>query len=116
MKSPPTKKAWKRVSVQSIQSIVDSFSQIRRTSVPPIYNHRYHLKTQFTTAHLQPPSDCPPLPRADGERRGKQSRAEKKSRKAVQKLGMKPVPGILRVNIRKSKNVSRFPYTLYKKP
>ena len=38
--------------------------------------------------------------------RGKQSRSEKKSRKAMQKLGMKPVPGVMRVQIRKSKNVS----------
>merc|ERR1719410_3012552 len=37
--------------------------------------------------------------------RGKQSRAEKKSRKAVQKLGLKPVPGIVRVTVKKSKNI-----------
>ena len=37
--------------------------------------------------------------------RSKQSRSEKKSRKAMQKLGMKPVPGISRVTIKKSKNV-----------
>eukprot|EP00929_Paragymnodinium_shiwhaense_P041188 TRINITY_DN213_c0_g6_i1.p1 TRINITY_DN213_c0_g6~~TRINITY_DN213_c0_g6_i1.p1 ORF type:complete len:208 (-),score=115.01 TRINITY_DN213_c0_g6_i1:22-645(-) len=36
---------------------------------------------------------------------GKQNRAEKKSRKAVAKLGMKPVPGISRVTIKKSKNI-----------
>ena len=41
----------------------------------------------------------------DGERRNKQSRSEKKSRKAVQKLGMKPVPNVVRVQIKKSKNV-----------
>eukprot|EP00965_Chrysotila_dentata_P056927 1889083-Pleurochrysis_carterae.AAC.1 len=34
----------------------------------------------------------------------KQSRSEKKSRKAMQKLGMKPVPGIMRVTVKKSKN------------
>merc|ERR1712023_520107 len=37
--------------------------------------------------------------------KGKQSRSEKKSRKAMQKLGMKPVPGIIRVTIKKSKNI-----------
>ncbi|CAD7696137.1 unnamed protein product [Ostreobium quekettii] len=37
--------------------------------------------------------------------RGKQSRSEKKSRKAMQKLGMKPVPGVQRVTIKKSKNI-----------
>jgi hypothetical protein len=42
----------------------------------------------------------------EGGARGKQSRSEKKSRKAVQKLGMKPVPGVTRVTIKKSKNVS----------
>ena len=41
-----------------------------------------------------------------GAGRSKQSRSEKKSRKAMQKLGMKPVPGVSRVTIKKSKNVS----------
>ena len=35
----------------------------------------------------------------------KQNRNEKKARKAMQKLGMRPVPGILRVTVKKSKNV-----------
>jgi nascent polypeptide-associated complex subunit alpha len=34
-----------------------------------------------------------------------QNRNEKKSRKAMQKLGMRPVPGIVRVTVKKSKNV-----------
>merc|ERR1712017_27036 len=37
--------------------------------------------------------------------KGKQSRSEKKSRKAMQKLGMKPVPGIIRVTVKKSKSI-----------
>merc|ERR1712205_207565 len=37
--------------------------------------------------------------------KSKQSRSEKKSRKAMQKLGMKPVPGIMRVTVKKSKNI-----------
>merc|ERR1712118_116204 len=37
--------------------------------------------------------------------KGKQSRSEKKSRKAMQKLGMKPVPGIIRVTVKKSENI-----------
>merc|ERR1719207_417290 len=41
----------------------------------------------------------------DGASGGKQNRSEKKSRKAVQKLGMKPVPGIVRVTVKKSKNI-----------
>ena len=50
-----------------------------------------------------------PPPAEDGQLQGKQSRSEKKSRKAMQKLGMKPVPGVQRVTIKKSKNVSDFP-------
>merc|ERR1719152_574427 len=41
----------------------------------------------------------------DGKPRSKQSRSEKKSRKAMQKLGMKAVPGIIRVTVKKSKNI-----------
>eukprot|EP00877_Chromochloris_zofingiensis_P013616 jgi/Chrzof1/8508/Cz03g13200.t1 len=41
----------------------------------------------------------------EGGPKGKQSRSEKKSRKAMQKLGMKPVPGVARVTIKKSKNI-----------
>ncbi len=37
--------------------------------------------------------------------KSKQSRSEKKARKAMQKLGMKPVSGVSRVTIKKSKNV-----------
>merc|ERR1719229_2036149 len=42
---------------------------------------------------------------SQGQERSKQNRSEKKSRKAVQKLGMKPVPGIIRVTVKKSKNI-----------
>ena len=38
-------------------------------------------------------------------RPAKQNRAEKKARKAVQKLGMKGVKGIVRVTVKKSKNI-----------
>mmetsp|Transcript_10417 Transcript_10417/g.16817 ORF Transcript_10417/g.16817 Transcript_10417/m.16817 type:complete len:135 (-) Transcript_10417:521-925(-) len=40
-----------------------------------------------------------------GKSRGKQNRSEKKARKAMQKLGMKPVPGIVRVTVKKAKNI-----------
>jgi hypothetical protein len=43
----------------------------------------------------------------DDSGKAKQSRSEKKSRKAMLKLGMKPVPGVTRVTIKKSKNVRR---------
>jgi hypothetical protein len=44
----------------------------------------------------------------EGEAGGKskQSRSEKKSRKAMLKLGMKPITGVSRVTVKKSKNVS----------
>merc|ERR1712193_343804 len=49
----------------------------------------------------------PDMDEGEGEAggKGKQSRSEKKSRKAMQKLGMKPVPGIIRVTVKKSKNI-----------
>lgn len=49
--------------------------------------------------------DMPELETTGAPGEGKQSRAEKKSRKAMQKLGMKPVTGINRVTIKKSKTV-----------
>merc|ERR1719386_76399 len=54
--------------------------------------------------------EMPNLEAADGSTgkdgdRSRQNRAEKKSRKAVGKLGMKPVPGITRVTVKKSKNI-----------
>lgn len=44
----------------------------------------------------------------DASGRSKQSRSEKKSRKAMLKLGMKPISGVSRVTVKKSKNVSVF--------
>jgi len=43
----------------------------------------------------------------DDEAKGrvKQNRSEKKARKAMQKLGMKQVPGIVRVTVKKAKNI-----------
>merc|ERR1711966_280227 len=51
--------------------------------------------------------DMPEMEEGEGEAggKGRQSRSEKKSRKAMQKLGMKPVPGIIRVTVKKSKNI-----------
>merc|ERR1711977_372523 len=51
--------------------------------------------------------DMPDMDEGEGESggKGKQSRSEKKSRKAMAKLGMKPVPGIIRVTVKKSKNI-----------
>lgn len=41
----------------------------------------------------------------DGVSKTKQSRGEKKARKIMSKLGLKPVQGVSRVTIRKSKNI-----------
>ncbi|AQK51450.1 Nascent polypeptide-associated complex subunit alpha-like protein 3 [Zea mays] len=41
----------------------------------------------------------------DGSGKSKQSRSEKKSRKAMLKLGMKPITGVSRVTVKKSKNM-----------
>merc|ERR1711924_432829 len=52
--------------------------------------------------------DMPEMEDAEGGEssgKGKQSRSEKKSRKAMAKLGMKPVPGIIRVTVKKTKNI-----------
>jgi hypothetical protein len=42
----------------------------------------------------------------DASGKSKQSRSEKKSRKAMLKLGMKSITGVSRVTVKKSKNVS----------
>jgi len=49
-------------------------------------------------------TDAPHSPTAEGKG-GKQSRAEKKARKMMSKLGLKHVPGVNRVTIRRSKNI-----------
>jgi len=46
-----------------------------------------------------------PLGEIQEESRAKQSRSEKKARKAMSKLGLKQVTGITRVTMRKSKNI-----------
>merc|ERR1719464_2270435 len=52
--------------------------------------------------------DMPNLETADSSKKeagAKQNRSEKKSRKACQKLGLKPVSGIVRVTVKKSKTI-----------
>ena len=87
---------------------------------------RYEPRPAHCTSRL-PRSLCPPLTavsafavcwqelddddkegegeEADDGKGGKQNRAEKKARKAMQKLGMKPVAGIMRVTVKKAKNI-----------
>jgi len=45
------------------------------------------------------------LDEGDASGKSKQSRSEKKSRKAMLKLGMKPITGVSRVTVKKSKNI-----------
>lgn len=47
-------------------------------------------------------------PHTGANESSKQSRSEKKSRKAMLKLGMKPVPGVSRVTIKRAKNIMFF--------
>ena len=61
------------------------------------HEHGHHHHEQGKTADKHDDEDD------DGS--GKQSRSEKKIRKAVQKLGMKPVTGITRVSVKKGKGV-----------
>jgi len=49
--------------------------------------------------------EMPDLEGGDDSKGGKQNRSEKKSRKAIAKLGMTQVPGIMRVTVKKSKSV-----------
>ncbi|KAF6739709.1 Nascent polypeptide-associated complex subunit alpha [Oryzias melastigma] len=52
------------------------------------------------------PSEPQSIPSADDSlNRPKQSRSEKKARKAMSKLGLKPVHGVTRITIRKSKSI-----------
>ncbi|KAL0583171.1 hypothetical protein ABG067_006870 [Albugo candida] len=52
--------------------------------------------------------EIPPLEEAQdgiGAEKGKHNRSEKKCRKAMQKLGLKPVSGIVRATIKKNKSI-----------
>ena len=50
-------------------------------------------------------ADAPATGGVPGEETKQHNRSEKKARKMMQKLGMKPVPGVLRVTVKKSRNV-----------
>ena len=64
------------------------------------------LLLQVTPPFIPKPATFPPPEGPeDGGKGGKQSRGEKKARKIMGKLGLKPVPGVNRVTIRKSKNI-----------
>lgn len=55
---------------------------------------------------MDPSQMAQAMAQAQGDEASKQqNRNEKKSRKAMQKLGMRPITGIIRVTVKKSKNV-----------
>ncbi|KAM3873344.1 uncharacterized protein nacad [Diretmus argenteus] len=54
---------------------------------------------------LRPSEPQSMSPVEEGMNRPKQSRSEKKARKAMSKLGLKPVHGVTRITIRKSKSI-----------
>jgi len=69
---------------------------------------KYGIVMETPDADSSTDEEMPNSQAPDGdnkEERTKQNRSEKKSRKAVQKLGMKPVPDVVRVTVKKSKNV-----------
>ncbi|RRT52764.1 hypothetical protein B296_00039596 [Ensete ventricosum] len=75
----------------------------------PIRKYNKELETPIATGHRELVRRGSFLRvgviRSDASGRSKQSRSEKKSRKAMLKLGMKPIPGVSRVTVKKSKNV-----------
>lgn len=80
---------------------------------PQEHDHQHDHAHSHDHAHDHHHSDedsddeIPALEEADGSNAeaGKRNRSEVKSRKAMQKLGMKPVGGIIRATIKKNKNV-----------
>uniref|UniRef100_A0A671QT18 Nascent polypeptide-associated complex subunit alpha-like n=2 Tax=Sinocyclocheilus TaxID=75365 RepID=A0A671QT18_9TELE len=83
-------------SDESVPELEDQDSAQTQTHInfPPLYFlSPFHL--QFAAAEI----DEEPVSKA------KQSRSEKKARKAMSKLGLRQVAGVTRVTIRKSKNI-----------
>ncbi|XP_040020177.2 uncharacterized protein nacad isoform X1 [Gasterosteus aculeatus] len=67
-------------------------------------------ESEGSVPELEEPERRPSEPQStsfsdDGLNRPKQSRSEKKARKAMSKLGLKPVHGVTRITIRKSKSI-----------
>lgn len=69
------------------------------------------VEEQVQVEDVSSDEEMPDLePTAEGHQgdsvpKSKQSRSEKKSRKVVQRLGLKQVPGVIRVSVRKGKSV-----------
>jgi nascent polypeptide-associated complex subunit alpha len=80
-------------SVPTEKKATDNVSEI-----PPLENPDVPLRAESVSGTKQ-------------ESTSKQSKDERKSRKAVQKLGLKPVNGITKVTLRKGKNVCVIPHS-----
>ena len=79
----------------------DSIPDLEETEMAETANGAAAAGNSSLLSALQPSSEGP----EDGGKGGKQSRGEKKARKIMGKLGLKQVPGVNRVTIRKSKNI-----------
>eukprot|EP01122_Echinamoeba_exundans_P006972 TRINITY_DN2059_c0_g1_i1.p3 TRINITY_DN2059_c0_g1~~TRINITY_DN2059_c0_g1_i1.p3 ORF type:complete len:188 (+),score=83.50 TRINITY_DN2059_c0_g1_i1:993-1556(+) len=66
-----------------------------------------NIETEKKVEEIEDDSDddVPELEGAENPGKGKQSRGEKKTRKALQKLGLKDVEGITKVTVRKGRQV-----------
>ncbi|XP_037309059.2 uncharacterized protein nacad isoform X1 [Pungitius pungitius] len=76
----------------------------------PIMASCNESESEGSVPELEEPERRPSEPQSisfadDGLNRPKQSRSEKKARKAMSKLGLKPVHGVTRITIRKSKSI-----------
>uniref|UniRef100_A0A3Q3VRX1 NAC-A/B domain-containing protein n=1 Tax=Mola mola TaxID=94237 RepID=A0A3Q3VRX1_MOLML len=87
----------------------------KRITVPVLISNIPAMDTSESEGSVVPeleeseplkPSEPQSMSSADeGLNRPKQSRSEKKARKAMSKLGLKPVHGVTRITIRKSKSI-----------
>ena len=83
------------------------FSKLETNSAYKVLASNLILIFFFSTGTQQPQlsSGGAGIPPMDMVSKAKQSRGEKKARKIMSKLGLKPVQGVNRVTIRKSKNI-----------
>jgi nascent polypeptide-associated complex subunit alpha len=88
-------------SQQRTESLDDSDTDLVADDHQVHHDHSTHQHS-----HSHPTSGAPPhVAQDDSVSKAKQSRSEKKARKALSKLGLRPVTGVSRVTIRKAKNI-----------
>ncbi|XP_040196958.1 nascent polypeptide-associated complex subunit alpha isoform X37 [Rana temporaria] len=92
------KKPTTKVPVADIKA-AGSGTESDSDDSPPELEHDTHSSTQQAQLAAAAEIDEEPVSKA------KQSRSEKKARKAMSKLGLRQVTGVTRVTIRKSKNI-----------